>query len=183
MQKINLSDYTNTLKFKNQIKRLIWNLVWLILIRPFPRRSFNFWNIFLLRIFGAKIDKTAVIYSSAKIYMPWNLEMQEHSCLAPEVDCYNVDKVVVGAYSTVSQKTYLCSASHDVTKSNNPLIMAPIIIKNQVWIGANVFIGMGVTINTGAVVGATASVYKDIEAWTIVGGNPAKFIKKRLIND
>lgn len=40
---------------------------------------------------------------------------------------------------------------------------------------------MGVTIGQGAVVGATASVYKDVESWTVVGGNPAKFIKKREI--
>ena len=109
--------------------------------------------------------------------------MGEHSCLAPEVDCYNVNKIIIGAHSTVSQKSYLCSASHDVTKSDIPLITAPIIIKDQVWIGANVFLGMGVTINTGAVIGATASVYKDVEAWTIVGGNPAVFIKKREINE
>ena len=137
----------------------------------------------MLRLFGAKIHKTADVYSSVKIYAPWNLEMGEHSCLAPEVDCYNVNKIIIGAHSTVSQKSYLCSASHDVTKSDIPLITAPIIIKDQVWIGANVFIGMGVTINTGVVIGATASVYKDVEAWTIVGGNPAKFIKKREINE
>ena len=40
---------------------------------------------------------------------------------------------------------------------------------------------MGVTISQGAVVGATASVYKDVEPWTVVGGNPAKFIKNREI--
>ena len=38
---------------------------------------------------------------------------------------------------------------------------------------------MGVTIGQGAVVGATASVYKDVGPWTIVGGNPAKVLKKR----
>jgi putative colanic acid biosynthesis acetyltransferase WcaF len=113
--------------------------------------------------------------------MPWNLEMAEFSCLSPEVDCYNVDKIFIGAHSTVSQKTYLCSASHDVTKSTHPLITAPIIIEDQVWIGADAFIGMGVTIGQGAVVGATASVYKNVSPWTIVGGNPAKFIKNRVI--
>ena len=113
--------------------------------------------------------------------MPWNLEMAEFSCLSPEVDCYNVDKIYIGAHSTVSQKTYLCSASHDVTKSTHPLITAPIIIEDQVWIGADAFIGMGVTIGQGAVVGATASVYKNVSPWTIVGGNPAKFIKNRVI--
>ncbi len=104
-----------------------------------------------------------------------------NSCLSPEVDCYNVAKVKIGAHSTVSQKTYLCTASHDITKGHNPLITAPIIIEDQAWIGASAFIGMGVTIKQGAVVGATASVYKDVEPWTVVGGNPAKFIKKREI--
>jgi putative colanic acid biosynthesis acetyltransferase WcaF len=109
--------------------------------------------------------------------------MREYSCLGPEVDCYNVNKIIIGAHSTVSQKSYLCTASHDITKSNNPLITAPIIIKDQVWIGASVFLGMGITINTGVVIGETASVYKYVQAWTIVGGNPAVFIKKREINE
>ena len=73
------------------------------------------------------------------------------------------------------------SASHDVTSPLNPLITAPIVIEDQAWIGAKAYIGMGVTIGQGAVVGATASVYKDVEPWTIVGGNPAKFIKKRIV--
>ncbi|MDA9245520.1 putative colanic acid biosynthesis acetyltransferase [Polaribacter sp.] len=183
MTKVNLSQYKNSLSKGHQIKRFVWNIVWVVFARPFPRNVASTWKLFLLRLFGAKIHKTANIYSSVKIYAPWNLEMGEHSCLAPEVDCYNVNKIIIGAHSTVSQKSYLCSASHDVTKSDIPLITAPIIIKDQVWIGANVFLGMGVTINTGAVIGATASVYKDVEAWTIVGGNPAVFIKKREINE
>lgn len=183
MEKLNLSDYKNTLTFKSKVKRLIWNLVWLFLIRPFPRRTLNFWNIFLLRVFGAKIDKTAVVYSSAKIYMPWNLEMHQNSCLAEAVDCYNVDKVILHSNTTVSQKAYLCTASHDVNNKHFTLVTAPIVLKSQVWVGASAFIGMGVTIGEGAVVGATSSVYKDIESWSIAGGNPAKIIKKRVINE
>jgi len=183
MSKVNLTKYNNKLTKGNQLKRLLWSTTWFLLARQFPRSSVMKWKLFLLRLFGAKIHKTANVYSTVKIYAPWNLEMHEYSCLAPEVDCYNVDKIVIGAHSTISQKSYLCSASHDVTKSDIPLITAPIIIKDQVWIGANVFLGMGVTINTGAVIGATASVYKDIEAWTIVGGNPAKFIKPRVLDE
>lgn len=183
MKQVNLSQYKNKLTTKNKVKRIIWSFVWTFFAKPFPRKICNSWKLCLLRLFGAKIHKTADVYSSVKIYAPWNLEMREYSCLAPEVDCYNVNKIIIGAHSTVSQKSYLCSASHDVTKSDIPLITAPIIIKDQVWIGANVFLGMGVTINTGAVIGATASVYNDVEAWTIVGGNPAKFIKKREINE
>lgn len=137
----------------------------------------------LLRIFGAKIHPKANIYSSVKVYYPANLTMEENSCLASDVDCYNVDKVTIGANTTVSQGTFLCTASHDVTNPLNPLITAPIILEDQAWVGAKAYIGMGVTIGQGAVVGATASVYKDVEPWTVVGGNPAKFIKKRVIKN
>jgi putative colanic acid biosynthesis acetyltransferase WcaF len=183
MTKIDLSQYKNELSRKNQILRLLWTLVWTILARPFPRALGSGWKRFLLRLFGAKLHRTSVVYSSVKIYMPWHLEMHEYACLAPEVDCYNVAKITIGAHTTVSQKTYLCAASHDITKAHNPLITAPIVIEDQAWVGADAFIGMGVTIGQGAVVGARACVFKDVQPWTIVGGNPAKYIKDRVIND
>ncbi|WP_372757571.1 putative colanic acid biosynthesis acetyltransferase [Mariniflexile sp.] len=182
MNKVDLSQYQNTLSRKNQFVRFLWTITWFLFARPLPRSIGRSWKLFLLRSFGAKVHKTAHVYSSVRIYAPWNLEMHAYSCLAPDVDCYNVDKVIIGEHTTVSQKTYLCTASHDITKSNYPLITAPIIIANQVWVGASAFIGFGVTIKQGAVVGATASVYKDVESWTIVGGNPAKFIKTREIH-
>ncbi|WP_216597614.1 hypothetical protein [Persicobacter sp. CCB-QB2] len=99
----------------------------------------------------------------------------------PEVDCYNVALVTIGPHATVSQKTYLCTASHDIMNADNPLITAPIMIEDQAWVGADAFIGMGVKIGQGAVVGARAAVYKDVNSWEVVGGNPARFIKKRII--
>ena len=59
----------------------------------------------------------------------------------------------------------------------------PIVIEAQAWVAADAFVGMGVTIGEGAVVGARAAVFKDVEPWTVVGGNPAKFIKNRVIKD
>ena len=183
MNKVDLSQYQNTIGRKKQIIRLIWVVVWAIFVRPFPRSMAKNWKQFLLRLFGAKIHKTANIYSSVRIYMPWNLEMAAYSCLSPEVDCYNVAKIYLGENSIVSQKSYLCAASHDISKNDYPLITAPIIIEDQAWVGAGAYVGMGVTIGEGAVVGATASVYKNVEPWTVVGGNPAKFIKNRIIKD
>lgn len=139
------------------------------------------WKRTLLRAFGAKVADTANVYSSAKVYFPSNLTMGEYSCLASDVDCYNVAPIRIGANATVSQGAYLCTASHDITDPLNHLITAPIVIEDQAWIGAKAFVGMGVTIGQGAVVGATASVYKNVESWTVVGGNPAKFIKMRVI--
>ena len=183
MLEVNLSNYQNKLGLKHKILRLIWGVLWFLFVKPLPRSIGNRWKIFLLRSFGAKISDSATIYSSVRIYAPWNLEMRDYSCLAPEVDCYNVDKILIGEHTTISQKSYLCTASHDITKSTNPLITAPIIIKDQVWVGAAVFIGMGVTIHKGAVVGARAAVFKNVDSWTVVVGNPAKFIKKRKINE
>jgi putative colanic acid biosynthesis acetyltransferase WcaF len=166
-----------------KIKLVIWEITWLIFARPIPRRMLCCWKIFLLRLFGAKIHKHAIIYSSARIYMPWNLEMDAYACLGPEVDCYNVDKVIIGAGSTVSQKSFLCAGSHDISKRDKPRIFKRIVIEDQAWIAADAFVGMGVTIGQGAVVGARASVFTDVAPWTVVVGNPAKFIKRRTIQD
>lgn len=180
---IDLSKYRNALGRKNQCIRLLWSIVWGVFARPLPRSVGSGWKRFLLRLFGAKIDRTAVVYSSAKIYYPANLVMERYSCLASDVDCYNVAPVHIGANTTVSQGAYLCTAGHDITDPLNHLVTAPIVIEDQAWVGARAFIGMGVTVRQGAVVGATASVYKDVEPWTVVGGNPAKPIKKRIIKE
>ncbi len=169
--------------FKNKLSRQIWNIVYIVFFRTAPSKLFNPWRLFILRLFGAKLHRSSGVYASCKIWAPWNLELGENSWLGPHVNCYNVDKVIIGKNVTISQKAYLCTASHNVYSKEKELIIAPIIIKNESWVFAAAFIGMGVTINTGAIVGATASVYKDVEPWTIVGGNPAKYIKKREIND
>ena len=179
--KIDLSRYHNALSRRHQIVRLVWNIVWTVFARPLPRSMGSGWKRFLLRMFGAKIHPSAVVYSSANVYYPANLEMEAYSCLASEVDCYNVALIKIGANSTVSQGAYLCTASHDITNPLNPLITASIIIEDQAWIAADAFVGMGVTIGQGAVVGARAAIFKDVEPWTVVGGHPAKFIKKRII--
>lgn len=167
----------------NKIKRLTWSMCWTILAHPFPRSTFMPWKRFLLRLFGAKISDTAWIYPTAKIFMPWNLEMKEYACLGPGVDCYNAAPIIIGKNATVSQRAYLCTASHDITSNSHPQIEKPIIIEDWAWVAAEAFVGPGVTIGEGAVVGARAAVFKDVEPWNVVGGNPAKFIKKRVIKD
>lgn len=179
--KIDLSQYHNALSRKHQIIRMLWAVVWVLCARWLPRSVGSGWKRFLLRLFGAKIDSTAVVYSSAKVYYPANLVMDDYSCLASDVDCYNVAPIHIGANTTVSQGAYLCTASHDITNPLNPLITSPITIEDQAWVAAGAFVGMGVTIGQGAVVGARAAVFKNVEPWTVVGGNPAKFIKKRIL--
>ncbi|WP_417009039.1 putative colanic acid biosynthesis acetyltransferase [Bacteroides congonensis] len=181
--KIGLSKYENLLGRKHQLVRFAWSIVWSCLARPLPRSMGSGWKRMLLRLFEAKIDSTAVVYSSAKVYYPKNLVMGRYSCLASNVDCYNVAPIILGDNVTVSQGAFLCTASHDVTDPLHPLITAPIVIEDAAWVAADAFVSMGVTIGEGAVVGARACVFKDVERWAIVGGNPAKFIKKRELKN
>lgn len=173
--------YVNLLGRKHQVIRMLWSLSWTIGARWLPRSLGSGWKRLLLRAFGAKISDTAIVYSSTKIYYPANLVMDDYSCLASNVDCYNVATIYIGKFATVSQGAFLCTASHDITSSGHELITAPITISNSAWIGAEAFVGMNVTIGEGSVVGARAAVFKDIAPWSVVGGNPAKFIKKRII--
>ncbi|HLF97416.1 MAG TPA: putative colanic acid biosynthesis acetyltransferase [Methylococcaceae bacterium] len=108
--------------------------------------------------------------------------MEEHSCLADNVDCYCVAPIAIGAHATVSQYSYLCSASHDYTLPDLPLTSAPIVIGNGAWVAADVFVGPGVTIGEGAVVGARSSVFRNVEPWTVVAGNPARKIRDRILS-
>ena len=170
--------YRNPHTVGNKMGRTIWNMVWLLLYRPSPR-FLHGWRRFLLRQFGAIVGKNVHPYPTARIWAPWNLEMGDHSCLGDHIDCYCVDKIRIGSNSTISQYSYLCTASHDYTDPAMPLITASIVIGEGVWIAADVFVGPGVEVGDGAVIGARSSVFRNIEPWTVVAGNPARVIKKR----
>ncbi len=180
-QQLDLRGYQDASTTRERIARLAWTVVWGIFARPIPRSLCSGWKRFLLRCFGAKIHPTATIYSGAHVYAPWNLEMKEGSTLSTGVDCYNADRVTIGAYAIVSQKASLFTASHRVDSPVFEWVSAPIVIGDYAWVAAEAFVMMGVTVGEGAVVGARAAVFKDVEPWTVVGGNPARFIKKREI--
>ncbi len=176
---VDMSNYQDAQCFRERAARLAWSIVWTVFARPIPRAMLSGWKRFLLRLFGAKISSTAIVYSGTKIYAPWNLEMGDHSTMAAGVDCYCADKVVIGKHCVISQKASLYTASHDITTPDFKWFSAPITIGDGVWIAAESFITLGVTIGEGAVVGARAAVFKDVEPWTVVGGNPARILKKR----
>lgn len=190
MDKVNLSNkdfdklytkYENKLTIGNRLGRLLWNVSYYILFRPWTLPIFKSWRSCILRMFGAKIGKGSVVHASTVIWAPWNLEIGYRTAIGPHVKLYNPGLIKIGNKCVVSQFSYLCTASHDITDPLNHLVTAPIKIEDCAWIAADAFVGMGVTIGQGAVVGARAAVFKDVEPWTVVGGNPAKFIKKRVI--
>ena len=179
---MDLSHYASRFCTSNIMGRVVWSICYWMVFRPFGSGYCLKWRNFVLWVFGAKLAKSVNIYSSVKIWAPWNLEMGEYSSLGRQVNCYNQGKISIGANTSISQKAYLCASTHDYTDSKHALLLKPIIIEDQVWVAADAFIGPGVTIGEGAVVGARSAVFKNVEPWTVVGGNPAKFIKKRVLS-
>lgn len=164
----------------NKLARLAWHVVYALLYRPSPR-PLHAWRCLLLRLFGAKVGRGAHPYPSAKIWAPWNLEIGSDSSLGDYVDCYCVGRIRIGAGVTVSQYTFLCAATHDYENAQMPLVTAPITVGDGAWLCAGSFVAPGVTVGEGAVVGARAVVTRDVGPWDVVAGNPAKFVKKRVL--
>jgi putative colanic acid biosynthesis acetyltransferase WcaF len=164
--------------FYNRTIRFFWNLTWTILASWTPN-SFWKWRIFLLKIFGAKLSNRCDVRGSARVWLPQNLQMAEGSIISENVICYNQAMISLGRSVIISQGAHLCSGSHDFEKSNFQLITKPIIINDNAWIAADVFVGPGAYIAEGVVLGARSVCFGNTKPWTVYIGNPCKAIKIR----
>lgn len=170
------------LSFPNKAARAAWGVAWLLLYRPSPR-PFHAWRRMILRCFGATIGRGARPYPTAVIWAPWKLTMGDHSTMGDGVDCYSVARIELGRHATVSQRAYLCSASRDIDDPQNHLMTAPIVIAEYGWVASEAFVGPGVTVGEGGVVAARGVAVRHVKPWTVVGGNPAKFLRNRKPQD
>ena len=162
---------------KELMLRLLWGMV-MPLFRFSPRPMFG-WRRMLLRLFGAKVGEQVHIYNSCTIYMPWNLEIGNWSAIGEWALIYNLGKVKIGERSTISHKAHICAGTHDYTNRALPLIKSPIEIGGEAWVCSEAFIGPGVSVGYGAIVGARSVVVQNVKNWTIVAGNPARYIRDR----
>jgi len=175
--KTEINNFRNPHSLGNKLARVAWGVIYMTLFRPSPH-VLPQWRAMLLKLFGAKLGYGKVA-SSAEIWAPWKLKMGSHVYVDSRVQLYNPYGITVGDRVVISRDVVLCTPSHDYTQPDFPLIGGPITIGNDVWIAAGAFISPGVTIGDGAVIAARAVVTKDVEPWTVVGGNPAKVIKQR----
>lgn len=156
----------------NRLTRALWIATWTLLASWTPPQLLP-WRRMLLRLFGASIAPTANVRGSAKIWLPSNLEMQDYASLGPHAHCYNMAKVTLGRYVVVSQGAHLCAGSHRIDDENFQLFAKPIAIGDRAWIAAEAFVGPGVTVGEGAVLGARGVAFENLKAWTVYIGNPA----------
>ena len=182
MPEVKLGFPQNNWSFKVKVKRVLWGAVGFIYWPIFPK-FFSPARVFVARLFGAEIGKHCLICPGVKIWMPWNLRLCDYVSIGHNVEIYNFAKISIGSHTSISQNVFLCTASHDYKDPIHPLIYKNICIEGQCWLAAGAFIGPGVHIAEGSVVGAMSVVAKNIKAWSVYAGNPAVFIKTREIRD
>ncbi|MCJ7800958.1 MAG: putative colanic acid biosynthesis acetyltransferase [Candidatus Marinimicrobia bacterium] len=176
----NLKTFKIPNRFRSKSKFVVqfWWIIQDTLFRWSPQFMYG-WRRFLLKLFGAKIGKNVFVRPSAKILYPWNLIVGDWSWIGDEVTLYNMAKINIGKNCVISQNSYLCTGSHDYTKSTFDIYAKPITIKDEVWVASDVFIAPSVTIGYGSVVGIRSTVNNDLPPQMICFGNPAKPIKPR----
>jgi len=177
-QKLKSFKLPENFRGKSKFVVQLWWLVQGTFFRLSPQFMYG-WRRFLLRLFGAKIGESVLIRPTVKIIYPWKLTIGNWSWIGDDVNLYCMADINIGKNCVISQKSYLCTGSHDYTKSTFDIFAKPIIINDEAWIASDVFIALGVTIGSGTIVGIRSTVNKDLPPKMICYGNPAKAIKPR----
>lgn len=168
---------------KEKAGRALWVLVENTLFRFSPKRADRF-RASLLKMFGATIHGSPeVLRRTVRVEVPWNIELGDRCQIGDHARLYSLGKITVGARSVVSQYAHICAGTHDFTDSDFPLRRVPITIGERCWIATDVYVAPGVTIANGVVVGARSNVVKDLPAWTVCVGSPAKPVRHRPLVD
>lgn len=162
------------------LRRWLWLAVQSTLFRWSPR-PFHGFRARLLRLFGADIPAPSqvVIFPTAQITFPDRLALAPRSMVGPNVVLYNLATIRLERGANLSQGCHLCAGTHDYRHWSMPLVTAPITIAANAWLGAEVFVGPGVTIGELCVVGARSVVMKNLPAHTVCAGQPARVLKAR----
>jgi putative colanic acid biosynthesis acetyltransferase WcaF len=160
--------------------RWAWALVQATLFRWSPRPMHGF-RARLLKLFGADIAEPGrvVIFPSARITFPWKLTLAPHAMVGPHVTLYNLASITLRRGANLSQNCHLCAGTHDFMRWSMPLVTLPIVIGENAWLGADVFVGPGVTVGELCVVGARSVVVRDLPPRKICVGHPCRAIKDR----
>lgn len=163
---------------KAKIGRVLWWFAQATLFRWSFHNMYR-WRRTLLRVFGATVSSSARIRPTVRIECPWNLTIGDNSVIGDRANIYALGPVIIGQRVTISQQSHLCAGTHDFTQPDFPLQCPPIVIMEEAWIAADAFVGPGVTIGQGAILGARGCAFSNLAPWMIHGGNPARPLKGR----
>lgn len=164
----------------NRLIRVVWMATWLVLCRFTPPQLHG-WRRWVLRLFGGKVARGARVHASVSVWLPANLELGENALIGPGVRIYNQGRIAIGARTVISQRAHICASTHDLRDPLFQLVLRPVTIGEQCWVAAEAFVGPGVTMHDGAVLGARGALFEDAAPGGVYSGNPARFVKERQL--
>lgn len=179
IQDLNKFILPKNFRGRNAFVVQLWWIVQGTFFRMSPQFLYGFRN-FLLRLFGAKIGEKVIIRPTARITYPWKVSIGDYSWIGDDVVLYSLGEIEIGKNVVISQKSYICTASHDYLQSDFPIFAKKSTIEDECWLATDVFVSPGITIGEGSVIGSRSSVYKDIPSNKVCIGSPAKIIRERI---
>lgn len=156
----------------------LWFIFDALFVRHTPRILYC-WRRFALRLFGARIGEHVLIRPGVQIIFPWKVKIGDYCWIGDNATLYSIEEITIGDHTVVSQEAFLCTGTHDHREVSFPLVASPIRIESECWVAARAFVGPGVKIGRGAVVGACSVVLTDVAPAVIVAGNPARMMRER----
>ena len=179
---INFDDFKDEVSpgFSRKIRYALWLLtsnIFFLTNIPYPNNI----KVFILKLFGSKIGNKVVIKPWVKIKFPWMLTLGNAVWLGESVWIDNISEVKIGNNVCISQGALLITGNHNYSSKLFELNSKPIKIDDGVWICAKTIVIGGVTIHSHAVLAINSLASKDLKSYSIYSGNPAVYIKNRII--
>lgn len=171
-----IDRHKSPFSLKENLGRLLWGIAQATFFRLSPKRAYKY-RASILRCFGAKLAKQVRIRPTVRIEIPWNIEIGEHSTVGDFADLYSLGKIRIGRYATISQHAYICAGTHDPSTPAMTLLLKEVVIEDHAWVAARSFVGPGVTVGKGSILGAQSSLFKNLEPHVVAAGCPARVIK------
>jgi putative colanic acid biosynthesis acetyltransferase WcaF len=163
---------------RSSVTVLAWQITQATLFALSPQPFYG-WRRALLRVFGANVGRGVLIRPTARVTYPWKVTLGDFSWIGDRAEIYSLGPISIGANAVISQRSYLCAATHDIADITFPLVASPIIVEAEAWVAADCYIAPGVTIGRGAIIAARSTVLSDIPPGVIAAGSPASVRKSR----
>jgi putative colanic acid biosynthesis acetyltransferase WcaF len=160
----------------------LWWVFDALFVRPTPQALYS-WRRFVLRLFGAKVGRNVLIRPGVRVTFPWKVVIDDYCWIGDNATLYSVGTITIGEHSVISQEAYLCAGTHDHCDILFPLVASPITVEPECWIAARAFVGPGVRVGRGAVVGACSVILSDVPPAMVVAGVPAQTVGIRKVRN
>jgi acetyltransferase-like isoleucine patch superfamily enzyme len=170
-----------------KLKTLYWELrfelewMFLVILMALPLRFGQWARSCLLRFFLKSLGRNTVFQSGARIFSPENVSVGSNCNFAQDIFITGGGGVTIGDWVGFGPDVKVWSVNHRFEDPDTPWLLQgheakAVVIEDDVWLAAGVFVMPGVTIGRGAIVSAYSVVNKSLPPYALASGNPARVV-------